>query len=129
MSQKPDKPKSSNPYNTISASKRRAQRQAKIAQQSAARRSLSMTGLDPIEQERLRLDERERSARRAQKAAEAKQQDAELTTQLLANPTKFVSEDELKAEYTYVLKDLGSMGILAAGLVVVLFLLAQFLPR
>ena len=45
----------------------------------------------------------------------------------LANPTRFVTEAELKAEYGYVISDLRTMGILAAILVVVLFLLERFL--
>ena len=45
----------------------------------------------------------------------------------LANPTRFVTEAELKAEYGYVTSDLRTMGILAAILVVVLFLLERFL--
>ncbi|NDJ62311.1 MAG: hypothetical protein GYB67_14385 [Chloroflexi bacterium] len=47
---------------------------------------------------------------------------------LLHNPTKTVSVEQLKQEYTYVVSDLRSMGILAAGLVVLLVLLATFLP-
>lgn len=46
---------------------------------------------------------------------------------MLANPTKFVTEEELHEEYGFVLTDLRNMGILAAILLVVLVLLAQFL--
>ncbi len=45
----------------------------------------------------------------------------------LAHPTKVVSEEELHAEYGFVLADLRSMGILAAALMVLLVVLAQIL--
>lgn len=48
-------------------------------------------------------------------------------THLLANPTRIVSEEELHEEYGYVLRDLRSMGILAAALMIFLVLLAQFI--
>jgi hypothetical protein len=51
----------------------------------------------------------------------------ETVRQLLANPTKIVTEDELRKEYGYVLSDLKSMGLLAAGLVVALVIIAQLL--
>jgi hypothetical protein len=43
----------------------------------------------------------------------------------LMNPTKFVTEEELRKEYRYVIADLRSMGILAAALLVFLVVLAQ----
>lgn len=45
----------------------------------------------------------------------------------LANPTKFVTEEELHEDYGYVLSDLRNMGILAAILMVLLVALAQFI--
>lgn len=45
----------------------------------------------------------------------------------LSHPTKVVTEEELHAEYGFVLADLRSMGILAAGLMVLLVVLAQIL--
>lgn len=54
---------------------------------------------------------------------------AEMIVELLENPTIVVTEDELRRDYSYVLADLRSMGILAAGLIVTLALLAQFLPK
>jgi hypothetical protein len=39
---------------------------------------------------------------------------------VLANPTKFVSAEELQQEYQHVLVDLRNMGILSAVLIVVL---------
>lgn len=49
--------------------------------------------------------------------------------EILANPTKMVSEEELRAQYGFVLADLRSMGILAAASFGVLILLAAVLPR
>lgn len=80
---------------------------------------------------------RERRAQRAAlegdtaRAAEAKTDaiDPALVAQLLANPTKEVSEEQLRQEYSYVQADLRNMGLLAAGLVVLLVVLAQVLPK
>lgn len=47
----------------------------------------------------------------------------------LAYPTRTVSEDELRQQYTYVLADLRSMGLLAAGLFALIIVIAQFLVR
>lgn len=47
----------------------------------------------------------------------------------LAHPTITVSEAELHQQYGYVVKDLRSMGLLAATLVVALIILAQILPK
>jgi len=48
---------------------------------------------------------------------------------LLANPTKVVTEEELHAQYGFVLADLGSMGILAAASFAILLVLAFILPK
>ncbi len=42
--------------------------------------------------------------------------DAEYVAELLANPTKVVSEDDLRADYGFVIRDLRNMGLLAAAL-------------
>lgn len=55
--------------------------------------------------------------------------DAQQTRELLDNPTKVVTEAELRRDYGYVLADLRNMGMLAAGLIVALVILAQLLPR
>lgn len=44
---------------------------------------------------------------------------------LLEHPTKTVTEAELRQQYTYVLNDLRNMALLAAGLFVLLIVLAQ----
>lgn len=45
----------------------------------------------------------------------------------LSNPTRTVSEEELHAQYGYVLADLRSMGLLSALLFVALILIAGFI--
>lgn len=45
----------------------------------------------------------------------------------LANPTRFPTEADLRAEYGYVIKDLRSMGVLAGVLIVALFVLERIL--
>ncbi len=51
----------------------------------------------------------------------------EMLNQMLANPTKEVSEAELREQYSYVLSDLRNMGILAGALFVFLIGLAQLI--
>lgn len=74
----------------------------------------------------------ERAARRGDVPAETSKKAAELDhatlAELLHNPTKFVSEEELRREYAYVLNDLKSMAVLAVGLLVLLITLALVLP-
>ena len=53
--------------------------------------------------------------------------DHDMIQELLHNPTKIVSEEELAKEYNHVLVDLRNMGILAVVLMVVLVGLAQFI--
>lgn len=55
--------------------------------------------------------------------------DSETISELLDNPTIFVTEAELKAEYSFVVADLRNMFMLAAGLMVLLVVLATVLPR
>lgn len=89
-----------NPYRTVSASERRARRRARDG------------GAKPASVER---------------AAPELPQD--LVSEMLLNPTKVVTEEQLRGEYGYVLADIRSMAILAAGLVVLLVVLATVLPR
>ncbi len=45
----------------------------------------------------------------------------------LANPTRVVSEDQLREQYTYVMADLRGMGMLAGLLFVIMIVVANFL--
>ena len=53
--------------------------------------------------------------------------DADYVAELLANPTKVVTEDDLRADYGFVIKDLRNMGILAAGLFIALIIVSLVL--
>jgi len=46
--------------------------------------------------------------------------DGEYVAEMLANPTKVVTEEDLKEDYGFVIKDLRNMGILAAVLFICL---------
>ena len=47
--------------------------------------------------------------------------------ELLANPTKVVTEEDLRADYGFVIKDLRNMGVLAAGLFIALIIVSLVL--
>ena len=53
--------------------------------------------------------------------------EGEYVAELLANPTKVVTEDDLRADYGFVIKDLRNMGILAAGLFIALIFISLVL--
>ena len=53
--------------------------------------------------------------------------DAETVADLLANPTKIVSESELRAEYGFVIRDLRNMGLLATALFIALVVVSLLL--
>jgi hypothetical protein len=55
------------------------------------------------------------------------QLDSAYLRERLANPTRIVTEAELHAEYGYVIKDLRSMALLAAGLIVALVILGNII--
>jgi hypothetical protein len=90
--------------------------------------SVTETGTpEPTQPQRARPRRREgvQPARLGEKKIDPN--DPETVQQLLANPTKIVTEEELRQEYGYVLSDLKSMGLLAAGLIVALVVIAQLL--
>lgn len=51
----------------------------------------------------------------------------EYVAERLANPTKLVTEDDLRADYGFVIRDLRNMGILAAGLFIALVIFSLVL--
>jgi hypothetical protein len=69
-----------------------------------------------------RLRERNEETRKKSLTADA-------ISQMLANPTKTVTEAELRAQYGFVLRDLRNMGILAGASFVFLIALAVVLPH
>ena len=91
-----------NPYRTSSAGTRRTVREAHESSTRAERRERREGKENELTQEKIR--------------------------ELLHNPTRFVSEAELRQTYNHVIVDLRNMGLLAAGLIVVLVALALVLP-
>jgi hypothetical protein len=112
-----------NPYNTVAASKRRAERAARSG--GSGRRAPGIENVDALEAAEAALLGRPAPQKRK---SEAHQLDQETVADILANPTKFVSEEELRSEYAYVLNDIRSMALLALGLIVLLVVLATVLP-
>ena len=53
--------------------------------------------------------------------------DGEYVAELLANPTKVVTEDDLRADYGFVIRDLRNMGVLAACLFIALVIVSLIL--
>lgn len=92
-----------NPYRTSSASTRRTVREAHEGSVRAERRERRASKENELTQEKIR--------------------------ELLHNPTRFVSEAELRETYKHVIVDLRNMAVLSAGLLVVLVALALILPR
>lgn len=78
-----------------------------------------------------RAPRRSTSARLRARNEEARKKSltAEDIAHLLSNPTKIVTEAELHAQYGFVLRDLRSMGLLAAASFGVLLVLAFVLPQ
>jgi hypothetical protein len=102
---KPAKAAVSNPYRTVSASQRRAVASAKAG------------------------DRRGRGTQLAGARSRQSELDSDMVSELLDNPTVFVTEAELKSQYSFVIADLRNMFVLAGGLMVLLVVLATVLPR
>lgn len=66
-----------------------------------------------------------RPATSARSSRKEEKHDISYIRNRLANPTRIVSEAQLKAEYGYVINDLRSMGILAALLIVALVVIEK----
>ena len=64
---------------------------------------------------------------RRRKEKEYEEMTPEEVAHLLENPTKIVTEDELREQYAYVIRDLRSMAILAAILFVGMIVVASIL--
>lgn len=90
------------------------------------------------EPRRSRRRRRERKERSTQRPAEIVQYsqvsrrkrdelDNETIEQMLAHPTKIVTEEELREDYRYVITDLRNMGMLAAALLVAIIVLGQLI--
>ena len=53
----------------------------------------------------------------------------DIVNNMLEHPTIVVTEEELRKEYSFVLHDLRSMAITAVGLIIVLAVIAEILPK
>jgi hypothetical protein len=53
--------------------------------------------------------------------------DMDVIKNRLEHPTRMVTEAELRQDYSYVIKDLRSMAVLAAALIVVMIVIAQII--
>ncbi|MFN8529190.1 MAG: hypothetical protein U0670_11295 [Anaerolineae bacterium] len=96
-----------NPYRTRSAAAIRAEREARQKPRSVTQAA------DP------------ENARRSSYS----RVDHHTVMSILRHPTRVVTEADLREEYGYVLNDLRVTGLLAGGLIIVLIILAQVLPK
>lgn len=121
---------SNSPYKMRSAASRRAEARARAAYRGV---EPGMEGPDeegveyvPTRDVGLRVDYDAPPRPKKKKFGDL---DASVVAELLHNPTKQVSEATLKEQYSYVIADIRSMAILAAGLFALLIVLAFVLPR
>ncbi|MBZ0300353.1 MAG: hypothetical protein K8J31_11450 [Anaerolineae bacterium] len=73
------------------------------------------------------LPSAQRRSRRKERAADPSQMTQAEVADRLAHPTKTVSEEQLRTQYSYVIADLSSMGVLAAALGIIMIVIARFL--
>lgn len=126
-------------------SKRRSRKSSDLPAETLAR-ARREAGLEPIEERAEDAEEtdepeilatpplRAETRPPVQRRKRRKEVDVSELTQAeiaerLAHPTRIVTEDDLRQQYTYVIADLRSMGLLAAGLFVFVIVIAQFLNR
>lgn len=126
---------SNNPYKMRSAASRRAEARARADYRGASAEP-RLEGLESLEDGGVgfmptrdvgvRIDYDAKPRPKKKKFGDL---DAALVAELLHNPTKEVSAATLKEQYSYVIADIRSMAILAAGLFALLIVLAFVLPR
>lgn len=93
-----------------------AQKLAERASRRAERRARASVGRDAL-REGMTGNRREASSSRGLDHAKMRE--------MLANPTKQVSADDLKREYSHVLDDIRNMLLLSAGLLVFMVILGN----
>lgn len=104
-----------------------ADKPAEEAAETAVATELTPTAESPVADSRaaLRAARRRKRLERASEAArQSETMDAEAIAERLRAPTRTVSEDQLRAAYAYVLRDLRGMAMLAAALIGALVVLA-----
>lgn len=126
-------------------SKRRSRKSSDLPAETLAR-ARREAGLEPVEEEAEVVEEPDEPAllavpplraeprpstqrRKRRKEVDVSELSQAEIAERLANPTRIVTEDDLRQQYTYVIADLRSMGLLAAGLFAFVVLIAQFLNR
>jgi hypothetical protein len=126
-------------------SKRRSRKSSDLPAETLAR-ARREAGLEPVEEEVEIVEEVDEPVlaaapprraevkppvqrRKRRKEIDVSEMSQAEIAERLANPVRTVSEDELRQQYTYVVADLRSMGLLAAGLFAFLIVIAQFLNR
>lgn len=60
---------------------------------------------------------------------DSEQYDMKVVRYRLEHPTKVVTQEELRAEYGYVVQDLRRIAVVSAGLIVTLIVIALILPK
>lgn len=126
-------------------SKRRSRKSSGLPAETLAR-ARREAGLEPAEEEANIVEESDAPAvlavpplraeprppvqrRKRRKEVDVSELSQAEIAERLAHPTRIVTEDELRQQYTYVIADLRSMGLLAAGLFAFVIVIAQFLNR
>lgn len=100
------------------------------ARQGVAETTAADAGSEPDAPTATKAPPRRRRALQAaqlERRKDAGALDGEYVADLLANPTKVVTEDDLRADYGFVIRDLRNMGILAAGLFIALVIVSLVL--
>lgn len=107
----------------------RARREAGIEDAPAETPEREVTAEEavPARRSRDQLPQPKVQRRKRQRDVEPEELTGAEIAEMLANPTREVTEDELRQQYGYVLNDLRSMGALAGLLFVIMIVVARFL--
>jgi hypothetical protein len=111
------------PEETLARARREAGLEEEPVEAEAAAEPLAAVEAQPAEP----LPPVQRRKRRVSKEVDPSELTQAEIAERLANPTKTVTLEQLQAQYTYVLADLRSMGLLAGALFVLMILAAQLL--
>ncbi len=95
--------------------------------QAVAKAEPAVTAARPVSERRARPARTGTSTTRTTRSRKEDKHDISYIRQRLANPTRIVTEADLKAEYSYVINDLRTMGILATILVIALVVIEKII--
>lgn len=116
---------SNSPYKMRSAASRRAEARARADYRDGG--STAVVDGQPIASKDVGVRVNPNASARVKKKVDTLTDD--YVSRLLHHPTRNVSEETMQAEYGYVVHDIRSMFILAAGLFALLIVLAFIVPR